>query len=155
MINKESITGAIEEIIGGTDIFIVEIEIKTGNIVSVVLDSDTSINIDKCAEINRFICKAFEDAGDDDYELTVASAGLSEPLRLKRQYVKHIGEEVEIVCKSGVKNKGVLLSVTDEAVEIEHSVREKEEGKKRYKTVVKRETVGFESIKTTRLVIKV
>jgi ribosome maturation factor RimP len=87
--------------------------------------------------------------------LTVYSAGLSEPLKLKRQYVKHTGKEVEILRKSGEKQQGILRRVDDNSIEIEYTVSEKEPGTKRKKTVQLSEEIKLDSIKSTKPVIKI
>jgi ribosome maturation factor RimP len=155
MIDRTLVTNLVENNISGTDIFIVDIAVKPDNIVSIILDSDTAVSIDNCAEINRVVYSNLESKGEDNFELTVYSAGLSEPLVLKRQYVKHIGEEVEILRKSGEKRKGILLSVDDSYIVIGYEVKEKEPGAKKKKTVQLKETIELDSIKSTKLVIKV
>jgi len=155
MIDRTLVTKLVEDNISGTDIFIVDITVKSDNIVSIILDSDSAVSIDNCAEIHRIVYSNLESNSDDNFELTVYSAGLSEPLVLKRQYVKHIGEEVEVLRKSGEKRKGILLSTDDTAIEIEYQVQEKEPGAKKKKTVQLKESIDLDSIKSTKLVIKV
>ncbi|MDR0385104.1 MAG: ribosome assembly cofactor RimP, partial [Prevotellaceae bacterium] len=81
--------------------------------------------------------------------------GLSEPLQLKRQYIKHIDKEVEVLRKSGEKRKGILRRVGDSRIEIEYTVKEKEPGAKKKKTVRLTEEIEMDSIKSTKLVVKI
>jgi ribosome maturation factor RimP len=155
MIDRTLVTELVEKNIAGTDMFIVDVEVKHANIISVVLDSDTAVNIDNCADINKSVCSSLESLGEDVFELTVYSAGLSEPLKLKRQYIKHKGKEVEVLRKSGEKRKGILRGVEDNFIEIEYSVKEKALGAKRKETVQLKEEIELESIKSTKLVIKI
>jgi ribosome maturation factor RimP len=155
MIDRTLITELLEKNIAGTDMFIVDVEVKSGNIISIILDSDTAVSIDNCADINRFMCNSLESLSGDVFELTVYSAGLSEPLKLKRQYIKHTGEEVEVLRKSGEKRKGILRYIDDKCIEIEYTVKEKNPGAKKKKTVQLNERIELDSIKSTKLVIKV
>jgi ribosome maturation factor RimP len=155
MIDRLLVTELVEKKIAGTDMFIVDVSVKPDNIISIVLDSDATVNIDSCANINRFVCDNLENLSKDVFELTVYSAGLSEPLKLKRQYIKHTGEEVEVLRKSGEKQKGILRRVADNSIEIEYTNTEKEPGTKRKKTVRLNEEIEFDSIKSTKLVINV
>jgi ribosome maturation factor RimP len=155
MIDRTLVVELVEKKIAGTDMFIVDVEVKAGNIISIVLDSDAAVNIDSCADVNKFVCSSLESLDEDVFELTVYSAGLSEPLKLKRQYIKHTGREVEILRKSGEKRKGILRRVEDDFIEIEYPVKEKEPGAKRKKTVQVNERIALESIKSTKLVIKI
>jgi ribosome maturation factor RimP len=156
MIDRDLVTEIVEKNIAETDMFIVETAVGTGNIVSVVLDSDSSVDLDKCAQVNRAVAAELEKAGEDDFELSVYSAGLGEPLRLLRQYRKHIGAEVEIVLLSGEKLKCRLLGAEADALEVEYEVREKTNGKaSKKKTVVKKERIGLDSIKSTKRTVKI
>ncbi|MDR2025995.1 MAG: ribosome assembly cofactor RimP [Prevotellaceae bacterium] len=155
MIDRALIEKLVADNIAGTDMFIVNAEVKPDNIVSVILDSDTAVSIDNCADINRHICSSLESLGEDTFEVTVYSAGLSEPLKLQRQYIKHIGEEVEIIRKSGEKQRGILRRVDDSSIEIEYTVKKKAPGAKKKETVSLNETIGLDSVKLTRPVIKI
>jgi ribosome maturation factor RimP len=154
MIDRTLVIELVEKSIAGTDMFIVDVEVKPNKIISIVLDSDTAVSIDNCVDVNRFVCSRLESLGEDVFELTVYSAGLSEPLKLKRQYIKHIGEELEVLRKSGEKRKGILRRVEENFIEIEYSIKEKEHGAKKKKTVQLSDTIEFDSIKSTKLVIK-
>jgi ribosome maturation factor RimP len=153
MIDRSLITELVERNIAETDIFIVDIEVKSTNVISIILDSDTVVSIDNCVDINKFVCNNLESLCEDVFELTVYSAGLTEPLKLKRQYIKHIGEEVEILRKSGEKRKGILLRIDDNCIEIEYAVTTKEPGAKKKTTIQLNEQIELDSIKSTKLVI--
>jgi ribosome maturation factor RimP len=155
MIDRTIVIELVQKSIAGTDMFIIDVEVKPDNIISIVLDSDTVVDIDKCADVNRFVCSGLEGYGEDSFELTVYSAGLSEPLKQKRQYIKHTGEEVEVLRKSGEKRRGFLRRVEDDFIEIEYSIKEKASGAKKKTTVQMKDLIETDSIKSTKLVIKV
>lgn len=67
--------------------FIVDISVSSANQIKVLLDGDQGITIERCVEISRAIEQSF-DREAEDFELEVSSAGLSETLRLPRQYKK-------------------------------------------------------------------
>ncbi len=63
---------------------------------------------------NRALYKQIEAEGifpDGDFSLEVSSPGLDEPLKLKRQYQKNIGRNVEVTLQDGSKKEGKLLSI--------------------------------------------
>ena len=157
MIDRDLVQEIVGQNIKDSDLFIVDISVKTGNIVSIVLDSDSAINIDRCVEVSRFVYSALESAGEDDFELNVYSAGLSEPLKLRRQYLKYLNREVEIVQKDGKKIKGVLLSIDEDAksLEVEYESMELEPGRKRKKKIRKAERIELASIKSTKPSVKI
>ncbi|MDR0726222.1 MAG: ribosome assembly cofactor RimP [Prevotellaceae bacterium] len=155
MIDRTIVVELVEKSIAGSDMFIIDVDVKPNNIITIVLDSDTVVDIDNCADINRFVYNGLEGYGEDDFEITVYSAGLSEPLKQKRQYIKHIGEEVEVLRKSGEKRKGILRRVEEDFIEIEYSVKEKTPETKKKITVQLNDLIDISSIKSTKLVIKV
>ncbi len=93
----------------GTDKFVVEIKVKAGNKITVSLDSDTDISIDDCIEITRHIESVF-DRETEDYELMVSSAGIDQPYKMLRQYIKNIGREVEVTFADGTVFSGKLVA---------------------------------------------
>ncbi|NCF75542.1 MAG: hypothetical protein GWO87_03600 [Xanthomonadaceae bacterium] len=94
MIEKKKIKNLVDEKLQNTEKFLVDIKIKSGNKILVFLDSDKSITIKDCADINRYIISKL-DKEKEDFELRVSSAGLDKPFKLLRQYKKNIGKEVE------------------------------------------------------------
>ena len=119
-----------EQALDGTDMYIVECTTGAENDVTVVVDSDTHVTIDACAMINRAVDAAF-DRDVEDYSLTVASAGIGEPLKVLRQYAKLVGSSVEVLLVSGTKILATLDAATDEGVVLSYDEKVAVEGKKR------------------------
>ena len=152
MIDKQLIKTIVENSIQCSDKFIVSVNITTNNIIEIVLDADSNITIDDCIAVSQDV-EASLNRDEEDFELTVYSAGLSEPLKLLRQYKKHIGKEVEVLLKTGNKVKGILAVVNEQEIEIHYQVKELLEGKKRKQLVDKTDCFNFNDIKSTKLVI--
>ena len=117
MISAEDIRKTVEEKIEGTDRFVVEVKVKAGNRITVLLDSDTSVSIDDCIALTRHIESVF-DREKEDYDLTVSSAGIDQPFRLLRQYIKNIGREVEVRLKDNTVFKGKLVSADENCIKV-------------------------------------
>ena len=75
------------------DIYLVDLKISAGNDVVVILDGDESLSIQDCLDVSRAI-EFNLDREEVDFSLQVMSAGLSEPLKLPRQYRKNVGREL-------------------------------------------------------------
>ena len=86
----------------GTDLFVVECTATPGNEIELTIDSDTSVGIDACAELSRAV-EAELDREEEDFSLTVMSAGIGSELRSLRQYRKLVGRSVEVLLTSGIK----------------------------------------------------
>ena len=118
MMGKEQIEAFAAEAVEGTDRFLVEVKIKAGNVIEVLLDADTAVAIDDCIAVSRFI-ESRLDRDTEDFELNVLSYGLSSPLVMERQLTKYVGKEVEVKTKDWVKVAGKLIAFDEQTVEIE------------------------------------
>ena len=96
--------------------------------------------------INRAISDTFN-RDEEDYQLTVASAGIGEPLRLVRQYQKLVGESIEVLLKSGVKILATLDEVSEETITISYDEAVVVEGKKKKQMQRTTHTYSFDEIK--------
>lgn len=152
MIDKQLLTHTIEQAIEGTQIFIVDVKINPGNAIVVELDSPESIDIDTCASITRKIEATF-DRDVEDYELEVGSAGLTAPFKVKGQYLKNVGNEVEVLTSDGRKMQGVLTIVGDDDFTIEVAKKVKEPGAKRPMIVMEPVTLKISGTKSVKYLI--
>ena len=133
----------------GTDMFVVDCTITPDNTIEIILDSDTSVSIDACAMLNHAIGDKF-DRDVEDYSLTVASAGIGEPLKLVRQYEKLVGSSVEVLFKSGVKILATLDEVTEENITLSYDEAVVVEGKKKKQIQRTSNTYSYDEIKWTK-----
>lgn len=131
MIDKQLLLKTVDEAIEGTDLFVVEIKVTPSNEITVELDSPKGLDIDTCATITRKIEAAF-DRDVEDYELEVGSAGLTAPFKVRGQYLKNVGNNVEVLTRDGRKVRGVLKEVADDGTfTVASTVKVKNPGDKR------------------------
>ncbi len=149
MIDTKKIIAAAEEKLAGSDMFVVGCTCSPGNEIELLIDSDTSVSIDACAELSRAIEAEF-DRDAEDFALTVASAGIGSELKSLRQYRKLVGHSVEVLLLSGVKITARLDAADEEGVTLSYEEKQAVEGKKRKQTVTVTRTYPFEEIKSTR-----
>ena len=93
-INK--LVEVVEAHLAGSDVFVVECTSTPSNEISLILDADSRVSIDTCVAVSRAVDAVF-DRDVEDFSLTVASAGIGEPLKLLRQYKKK--GEAGCTCK--------------------------------------------------------
>ncbi|MDE7142589.1 MAG: ribosome assembly cofactor RimP, partial [Muribaculaceae bacterium] len=98
------------------------------------------------ASVSRSI-EAALDREKEDFELEVGSAGLTSPFKVRGQYDKNIGNEVEVLTADGRKLRGILAETTDEGFTITYKVKEKPEGAKRPVLVDHSETFAYSQAK--------
>jgi ribosome maturation factor RimP len=151
MISKELVRSLIEEKLTD-DMFIVDIQVSTGNAISVQIDSDNGLSIDQCVAFSRQIEHNL-DRDAEDFELEVSSPGLTQPFKVLRQYRKNIGREIEVTTNDGDKHTGILKEAGDNGILVEESRRERVEGKKKKVTVTEDLSFSFDQIRTAKSVI--
>ena len=149
MISKEKIQYLVDQALSEA-MFIVDITVKTGNSIEVLVDSDNGISIDDCIHISRHIEQNL-DRDVEDFSLEVSSPGLSEPFKILRQYQKNVGKKVEMIARTGEKEEGILKSVNETGIELDVTAKEKINGAKI--PVTKSKAYSYEQIKTVKLVI--
>ncbi len=152
MIDRKRIIALIEEKLTSEQ-FIVDVEVSGSNQISVVIDSENGISIDDCIQISRQI-EGNLDREEEDFELQVASAGLGQPLKVFRQFMKNIDREMEVVLKDGQKLEGILRSASENGFELETSKKEQVEGKKKKELVTRLHSISFDQAKTVKNIIK-
>src|SRR5690606_7109140 len=105
----------IEEIIEGTELFLVDVKSGIGKTtkIAVLLDRDEGISIEQCAKISRELSQKLEEmeAIDSPFTLEVSSPGLEEPLKSKRQYFKNLNRQLSVTLIDGSQQKGKLIEV--------------------------------------------
>ncbi len=153
MIDKSIVNQLVEDYISEKEIFLVDLSITPDNHIRVEIDSFQGVSIDECVDLTRFIHSKL-DRDIEDYELEVGSSGITAAFKIHRQYLKNIDKEVEVLTKNGIKEKGILKSVSDEGIALLTTQKVKLEGAKRKTTVEKIIDLTFNDIKTTKLIIR-
>lgn len=153
MIEKSVVSQLVEEKLASSDNYLVDVVIKPGNLIVVEIDNDEGVCVEDCAGLSRFLEEHF-DREVEDFELEVGSAGVTSPFKILRQYVKNVGNEVEMLLKSGVKLEGVLQSADENGVVVVVEKQVKPEGGKRKVTIQEEQSYTFEEIKYTKYLIR-
>ena len=129
--NVSDIIDAISDEIVARNCYIVEISISKDNDIEITIESeDGRVELDDCVAISRFFESKF-DREAEDYSLTVTSAGLDQPFKVLKQYLKAVGSKVEVMLKGGKKMVAVLTEADQESITLKYSVKEAVEGKKK------------------------
>lgn len=135
MIDKQLVESISEEWLETAgNYFLVDVSVTPDNVVSVEIDHPEGVWIDDCVSLSKFI-ESKLDREIEDYELEVGSAGIGQPFKVLQQYINHIGQEVEVLPKTGAKVKGILTAADEEGFTIETQKKMVVEGSKRAKLV--------------------
>lgn len=152
MIDKTLISNIAEKALEGTDMFLVDVNVSNDNRIVVEVDSKGYIDVDSCAELSRKIESAL-DRDVEDFELEVGSAGLTSPFKVRGQFEKNLGNEVEVLTRDGRKFSGILTEVGDDGFTVEVARKVKKEGAKRPVVEQQPERLGYGEAKSVKYVI--
>lgn len=108
MIERKQIENIVTEALGETGIFLVEVLVSRSNVIQVFIDHKNGVSLDDCAGVHHTIEEKL-DREEEDFELQVSSPGLGQPVRVFAQYIKAIGQKLEITLQDGDVIKGTLL----------------------------------------------
>ena len=149
---KKQLQEWIEQYLKGTEYELVTLEISAGNDILVEVDRLAGVDVDFCAELNRFLVEKL-DAVEPDYSLEVGSVSLTDPFKTKMQFEKNLGHDVEALVE-GKKYRGQLVSVDEETFSVDCEEKVAVEGKKRKETQVVTHTWRYDEPKYVKYDLK-
>jgi ribosome maturation factor RimP len=138
---------ANEHLASRPELFLVDIKVKIGNKISIRIDSDSSVLIEDCKSLSKFIEENL-DREKDDFELEVSSAGIDFPLVNTRQYTKNLGRTVQVMTTEGNLFKGSLVSADSSQIIVANEKKQK--GKK---ALIEEVQIENEKIKEIKVII--
>ena len=112
----------MEEAIKDSDLFIVDVTVSADKSIAVEVDSPGSLDIDTCSALTRKIEELLP-AELEDYDLEVGSAGLTAPFKVRGQWEKNLGNEIELLTNDGRKLAATLAALGDDSFTVEYQSR--------------------------------
>jgi ribosome maturation factor RimP len=153
MVNKTKIVELVNEQLDER-MYLVDVQVSATNVIKIFVDHYEGLTIDRCVEISRQVEHSL-DRENEDFELQVSSPGLTEPFKVKEQYLKNTGRQVEVLTADGIKRTGLLKDVKPGHILLETSTREKVEGHKKKQLIVKEHQIDFGDIKSAKVVVSI
>ena len=167
MISKQDLQNWIEEYLQGTDYELITLSISAANDILVEVDRLAGVDVDFCADLNRYLVEKIEDryanraqtASADraqtelDYSLEVGSVSLTDPFKTKMQFEKNLGHDVEVLVE-GKKYRGQLVSVDEDTFCVDVEEKAAVEGKKRKETQIVTHTWRYDEPKYVKYDLK-
>ena len=146
MIDKFKVLDIVKDVLEGSDKYLINMKITPDNRIFVDIDGDNGINIDDCIEVSRAI-ESQLDRDEEDFELNVSSAGADSPLKMPRQYRRHVGRELNVTPFDGEQVEGTLMEADDQHFVIKIKGKKKESARE--------VSFAYEDVKTTKVVVKI
>ena len=150
--DKSQVQNWINEYLKDTDYELVTLNISAGNDILVEVDRLAGVDVDFCADLNRYLVEKL-DTVEPDYSLEVGSVSLTDPFKTKMQYEKNLGHDVEVLIE-GKKMRGQLVSVDEETFSVDIEEKVEVEGKKRKQTRIITHTWRYDDPKYVKYDLK-
>jgi ribosome maturation factor RimP len=149
---KEKVTNLLEEALQEkASLFLVDLSISESYKITVTLDGDNGVILQDCIDISRVIENNL-DREEQDFSLEVASAGVSTPLKLVRQYKKNIGRTLKV--KTATETiEAKLEAATEESITLSWTAREPKKVGKGKETVEHKREIPYSEIKEAIVII--
>ena len=148
--NVTEIIDAINGEIVARGLYIVDVFISKDNDIEVTIESEEGIvELDDCVGVSRFFETCF-DREKEDYSLTVTSAGLDQPFKVFKQFLKDVGKKVEVQLKGGKKMVALLEAADEESITLKYSVKEAVDGKKKKEMVEHHDRFAMDQVNSVR-----
>ena len=150
---KEKVKDLLEKALAeNAQLFLIDLDFSETNKISVILDGDLGVNLQDCINLNKFLDNGLE--GEEvEYSIEVASAGVSSPLKLVRQYKKNIGRTLKVKTISQGDYEATLSDADSENATLSWSAREPKEIGKGKVTVQKTISIPYTDIKEAVVII--
>ena len=150
--DKSQVQNWINEYLKGSEYELVTLNISAGNDILVEVDRLAGVDVDFCADLNRYLVEKL-DTVEPDYSLEVGSVSLTDPFKTKMQYEKNLGHDVEVLIE-GKKLRGQLVSVDEETFSVDIEEKVEVEGKKRKQTQIITHTWRYDEPKYVKYDLK-
>jgi ribosome maturation factor RimP len=146
MIFKDKITELLSQFLQeNPTLFLVDVSVSESYKINVTLDGDTGVQLQDCIDVSRFLDSNL-DRDEQDYSLEVASAGVSSPLKMVRQYQKNVGRILRLKTANETL-EATLEQAGDETVLLSWTTREAKKIGKGKETVEHKREIPYSEIK--------
>ena len=148
--NVSEIKDALQSELVARGCFLVDVSVSKDNDIVVTIEAEEGrIELDTCVAISRFFETKF-DREQEDYSLTVTSAGLDQPFKVLKQYQKAIGTKVEVMLKGGKKMVATLTEADQDGITLSYTAKEAVEGKKKKELVEHNDRFTMDQVNSVR-----
>ena len=148
--NKEQIIQAVTPAVEQRGCFLVEVSVSAENDIEIVIEKEEGVvDWEDCAAIDQVMHATFNQ-DEEDYALTVSSAGLDRPFKVLKQYLKAIGSKVDVKFKGGKRLIASLEAATEDSITLNYTALEAVEGKKKKEKVEHTDTFSLTEINSVK-----
>lgn len=148
----EDIKTIADPILKSKSLFLVDLKISKDNVIELFVDAQNGVNIQTCIEVSREI-EASLNREEEDFELTVSSAGIGYPFKVEGQFQKNLNKMVEVKLKDNTKLTGTLKAFDSQIITIEYEEKKTVEGSKKKQLVQTEKNISREDLKEIKDIV--
>jgi len=146
MMDKDKIKNLVDDAVAqNPELFVTDLKFLSDNKIFVEVDGDRGIPLKECIRISREVEHNL-DREKEDFSLEVTSPDVSNPIKTKRQYKKNINRHLKVKLLDNSTIEGVLVTVTENEIELKWKARERKPVGKGKITVAKKATIPYINI---------
>lgn len=145
---KDLVQEALEE---NKSLFLIDLSFLPNNKIFVEVDGDTGVSLQEIIRISRNVEHNL-DREEEDFSLEVTSPDISQPLKVKRQYLKNINRILSVTTAED-SFEGTLIAVEEDSITLHWKAREPKPIGKGKVTVEKTATILYKEIKQAKVKI--
>lgn len=150
---KDKVTTLLNEALEQDEsLFLIDFTMGADNSIQVVIDGDNGVSVQDCVRVSRAIEHNL-DREEEDFSLTVTSAGAASAMVNPRQFKKNLGRKVKVRTLEE-EFEGNLVASDEEGVVLEWKAREPKPVGKGKVTVQKKKEIAFSDIKEAKVILK-
>ena len=150
---KEEVNQLLEDaLLERPSLFLIDLKIDDALKITIVLDGDNGVSLQDCIDVSKSIDGGL-DAEKYDFSIEVASAGVSSPLHLVRQYKKNIGRNLKVKTTASEEIEAMLVNADENGITLEWKAREPKKIGKGKETVEKSVNLPYSEIKEATVIV--
>ncbi len=143
--DRKIVADLLEEALAENEsLFLIDLSFSPSNKILIIVDGDSGVPLNECMRISRSIGNNF-DKEEEDFSLEVTSPDITEPLKVKRQYLKNINRILTVKINDEVV-EGTLVEVNEENIVLTWKAREPKPVGKGKVTVEKTAAIAYQDI---------
>jgi len=97
--------------LAGIGVDLVNVERAPLGLLRVTIDHPEGVRVEQCEQVSHQLSRVFEVEGIDYRRLEVGSPGVDRPLRTKADFVRFVGERVEVKLREPVQGQRIFKGI--------------------------------------------
>jgi ribosome maturation factor RimP len=150
--DQTKVTDLVNEALAlNESLYLIDLSISESNKIKVTIDGDKGVPLSECIRVSRNVEHNF-DREEEDFSLEVSTPDISNPLKVKRQYIKNLNRILKVTT-SEQEMEGVLVEADEDKIVLNWKAREPKPIGKGKVTVQKTATILYKDIKEAKVKI--